>query len=213
MKKLVLLITFLFLTTSVQAGNYPPLKYHNIGINKKISHDSETGKWAYGIDKVSGNYFKKVKGDGAYNYINANKDYVFSTNCDYEFIKDGDFICYSNSDLNFSKINFSNNIISKTPLTEEEISAILKSYKIIKISEFSKNTNAYKMRKEFGSKNICILNDTDNKYDDYTFTSGNAKFNKFLLNGFIRVKTAGMFEFSSKNPTSPDLPWYVILVR
>ena len=215
MKKLVFLVAFLLFSLSVNANGFPPMKYGNIGSKKKITYDYNSGIWLLGADKTGNNYFIKTKNaENNYEYLNSNGEYAFSTDCDYEFITDGKFYCYSNEDLRFYLLGLSDSsAITKTPLTIEEVAQLLPKYKIIKLSDFSKSTNAYKLKKHFGSLKVFIFNDTDNTFPDYTYTSGNADFDKYLLNGFINIKSSGMIQFSSNYNNSSEIPWYVLLIR
>ena len=214
MKKLSVLLILSIFSLSVFAADFPPLKFSNISLNKKISYNQDLDKWSYGADKLTGNYYTKTKGFGDVpDYINQDKEYVFNTNCDFETIYGGKFLCYSNADLKFYQISLNDNDVIKSPISEEEITELLSGYKIIKISDFAKSTNAYKMKKDMGSQKVFIYNDTDKSFEDYTFTSGNTKFSKYSLNGFVTILSDGMIQFSSENHPTSESPWYVILVR
>ena len=135
------LIVLTLFSLSVFADNFPNIKYKNIGNKDKISYNSSTDTWSTKFDKTT-NYFIKTKGFGEYfDYLYPTKEFAFSTNCEYEFIYNGNLIGYSNKDLKFYDIQFANGGISKRELTKEEIEQILPDYKLIYLSDFSKNTN------------------------------------------------------------------------
>lgn len=199
---------------SANANNFPDIKYKNIKYKGKISYNSETNTWSNAINKNADNYFTKVKGFGdAYDYEDKDRNFAFSTDCEYEFIYNGSLIGYSNRDLKFYDITYANGGISKRPLTIDEIQAILPDYNIITLSQFSKNTNAFKIKKHVGDLKILLYNDTDNTFSGYSFYSGNAKFKHFLLKGFIVVQHPGMIQFSDLGSHSYEKPCYVLLVR
>ena len=214
MKKIFLTIFLLFAAgLTVYAENFPDLKYKNIAVKDKISYNSQTESWSHKIDKKNGNYYIKTKGFGNfYDYLNSEKSFAFSTNCEYEFIYNNQFIGYSNRDLKFYSITYKNGRIIKTPLSKEEIEVIFPDYKVIAISEFSTKTNSLKVKKHLGDLKIILYNDTSKDFDYYDFTSGNAKFKQYDLRGFLTVQKAGMIQFS-KHGEKDTKSWYIILVR
>ena len=212
-KIFICFILMLGMMNIVSAENFPNLKYKNIGLKDKISYDIQTNTWSKKIDKKNKNYFVKVKGFGDfYDYLDADKNFAFSTNCEYEFIYNNTLIGYSNRDLKFYEIIYDNNTIGKRALTVEETEALLPDYKIISLSEFSPKTNAFKIKRGSSPLKIFIYNDTENTFDNYTFFSGNAKFEQYDLKGFLTVHTPGMIQFSRTGEQNSGL-WYVILVR
>ena len=199
---------------SVFADNFPNIKYKNIKNKDKISYDAATDTWSTKFDKKTTNYFIKTKGFGEfYDYLYPNKDFAFSTNCEYEFIYNSNLIGYSNKDLKFFEIKFANGGISKRELTKEEIQQILPDYNVIYLSDFSKNTNSYKIKKHFGALKILLVNNTDDIFEDFEFTSGNAGFETYDLRGFLTVTKSGMIQFAKKDGSINDKNWYVLLVR
>ena len=207
------LIVLTLFSLSVFADNFPNIKYKNIGNKDKISYNSSTDTWSTKFDKTT-NYFIKTKGFGEYfDYLYPTKEFAFSTNCEYEFIYNGNLIGYSNKDLKFYDIQFANGGISKRELTKEEIEQILPDYKLIYLSDFSKNTNSYKIKKHFGALKILLVNNTDDIFDDFVFTSGNAGFKTYDLRGFLTVTKPGMIQFAKKDSHINDKNWYVLLVR
>ena len=208
------LIVFMLFGLSVYADNFPKIKYKNIGNKDKISYDSSTDTWSKKIDKKTTNYFIKTKGFGEfYDYLYPSKDFAFTTNCEYEFIYNGSLIGYSNKDLKFYDIQFANGGISKRELTKEEIEQILPDYKLIYLSDFSKNTNSYKIKKHLGALKILLINNTDDVFEDFEFSSGNAGFQTYDLRGFLTVTKPGMIQFAKRDGHINDKNWYVLLVR
>ena len=103
--------------------------------------------------------------------------------------------------------------MTKKELTEEEVQKLFPDFKIIKISEFSPNTNSLKIKKHARNEKIIILNDTDRTFANYSFSSGNAKFNTYELAGFINVTKKGMIQFSHFGENTQATPWFILLLR
>lgn len=202
---------FLMSSYNVYAGTMPDIGYKNIKLKEKISYNQKTNSW----DKKSkqNTNYTKTKGFGDfYDYIDSDKNFAFSTNCEYEFIYKGRLIGYSNHDMKFYDFTFVNNKLEKFELNKDEVEQMLPDYKIITFSDFSKKTNSLKVKKEFGSLKLLLLNDTDKIFDNYSFTTGNAKFLEYSLRGFLEVTKSGMIQFSDNNKDN-DKPWFIILVR
>ncbi len=213
-KRFLCLFVFILFSLSVYAENFPDIKYKNIGNKDKIAYDETADTWSKKFDKKTTNYFIKTKGFGEfYDYLYPNKNFAFTTSCEYEFIYNGSLIGYSNRDLKFYDIKFVNNGLSKRELTREEIEKILPDYHIIYLSDFSDKTNSYKIKKHIGSLKILLVNDTNDTFDDFRFSSGNASFKTFDLKGFINVTKSGMIQFAKNDSHINDKNWYVILVR
>lgn len=214
MKRILLCLFLIFcIVNSANAENFPKLKYKNINVKDKISYDIQTNTWSHKIDRKNKNYYIKTKGFGNfYDYLDSNKDFAFSTNCEYEFIHNNSLIGYSNRDMKFYEIIYDKKSTGKRALTMEEVEAILPNYKILPLSEFSEKTNSLKIKKGMSDLNIFLFNDSDNNYERYTFSSGNAKFEQYDLRGFITVQKSGMIQFSRLGETESK-NWYVILVR
>lgn len=209
----VLFLVFFCLSNTAFAGTMPDLKYKNINVKDKISYDMQTNVWSKKIDKKSKNYFIKTRGFGSfYDYLDADKNFAFSTNCEYEFIHNDSLIGYSNRDMKFYEIIYNGKTVGKRALTKEEISAVLPDYQIISLSEFSPLTNALKIKKEYKPLKILLFNDTENTFDNYTFTSGNAAFEQYDLRGFLTVHKAGMIQFSRVGEQN-NKNWYILLIR
>jgi len=213
MKKILSIFLFLVTMLAVQAENFPDLKYKNIGNKDKISYDFQTGNWSTKIDKKNGNYFIKTKGFGNfYDYLDSEKNFAFSTNCEYEFIYQNELIGYSNRDLKFYSIAYQNGALSKKELSKEQIEEMFPNYKVVAISEFSEKTNSLKIKKNFGDLKIILYNDTEKTFDYFTFSSGNVKFKKYDLRGFLTVQDSGMVQFA-RDGEHDYKNWYILLIR
>ena len=139
--------------------------------------------------------------------------FIFSTGTQYEFIYKGSLIGYSNSDLKFYEFEIKDNLLSQRELGVDEVINLFPKFKMIKISDFSKNTNSLKVKRKGRNIKILLYNDTDRFFNNYSFTSNNTKFENYELKGFINVKKKGMLHFSKFGENTKSTPWYVILVR
>ena len=214
MKKILLsLCLCLIAALSAYSNNFPDTKHKNIGTNDKISYDSNTDSWSKKIDRKAGNYFVKTKGFGDFfDYNDSNGSFAFSTECEYEFIYNNNFIGYSNRNMKFYYITYINGGISKRGLTKDEVESLFPEYKVIALSEFSEGTSSLKLKKHLGNLKILLFNDTDRTFDNYKFSSGNAEFEQYDLRGFLSVSKQGMIQFSG-GATSEQNPLYVLLIR
>ena len=214
MKKVLLtLFIFCFVSLSTYAENFPNLPYKNINNKEKISYDAQTDLWSKRINK-NDTYYIKTKGFGEFSdYIDSNKNFAFSTNCEYEFIYKNSLIGYSNKDLKFYQFSFINGELIKTPLAKEEVQNIFPTYRVISLADFSEKTNAYKIKKHFGALDVILLNESDKTYENYDYSSGNAKFNQYKLKGFLTITKPGMIQFAESDTSLSDNMWYMLLVR
>lgn len=215
MKKILFVMFFILLfSSSAIASNFANIKYKNIAIKDKISYNAADESWNDKTDKKRDLYFIKTKGFGDfYDYMYPNKSFAFTTDCEYEFIFNGNFIGYSNSDLKFYNIKLIGGKVFKQELTKKEVEELFPDYKIIEITEFSKIANAYKIKKHAGILKIIILNNTENKFHNFRFSSGNAEFEQYKLSGFINVTKPGMIQFSQDGEHISGKNCYVLLVR
>lgn len=214
MKKFLFAVIFLGLSAAVvSASEFPAMKCKNISFKSKISYNQETGVWNDKVNKNDENVLTKKESESGGIYVRKDGTCAFSTGCDYEFISDGKLIGYSNNELKFIEFKNDDGVLTGEDLSPEEIQPLIPSYKIVKISEFSDKTNVYKIKKHAGPLRIFIFNDTDKTFENYQFTSGNAEFKKYDLNGFVDISKKGMVEFSAKNGIYEGTPWYVLLVR
>lgn len=215
MKKIFLsLILASSLSLSAIASDTLSIPYKNLKKNAKITYNEELDSWSTKVNKHSPDMFvKNITEDNTSEYLYPDETFAFSTNCNYEFLNGKDLIGYSNSDLKFYDFAFLNGELTKRELTEEEVQALFPNFKIIKISEFSPNTNSLKIKKHGHNEKIIILNDTDKTFDNYTFTSGNAKFNTYELAGFVEITKKGMIQFSHFGENTQVTPWFILLLR
>ena len=211
MKKILYtFFVFLLSLTLVSANEVSGMKYKDIKLKSKITYD-ENG-WSYA--KKSDNYFIKTEGFGDYyDYLNKDKSYAFTTDCKYEFLYNKKLIGYSDKDFVFYEFDYSNGVLTRKPVPEEEIKNFLSGYRIVKLSEFSPYTNSLKIKKGLGSLRLLVLNDIGIDMTEYGFTSGNMKFETFSIAGAVRISSAGMLQLSKDGAKSSQIPWFVILVR
>ena len=95
----------------------------------------------------------------------------------------------------------------------DEVKDLFPTYKIIKISDFSKTTNSIKLKKKRKNLKIIVLNDTDKYFYNYDFTTNNSKFDRYALKGFLSVEKKGLIHFSRFGENSKNTPWYILLIR
>lgn len=215
MKKIVFsLIIFSTLFLSAYASDFLAVPYKNIKEEGKLKLVEDT--WTTKVERKDSDYFIKFvsAGTGSYSeFYKSNGDFAFTTGCQFEFVHKGDLIGYSNQDLKFYDFSLIDGEITRRELSEEEVQALFPDYKIIKISQFSPNTNSLKVKKEGRNFKIILLNDTDKNFYHYSFTSGNAKFEKSLLLGVLNITKKGMIQFSHFGDNTESTPWYILLVR
>lgn len=199
---------------SVNASDIENIEYKNVKNNSKIIYNQDKDIWSQNINRKEKKYFiKKQSLNGESIYTSFDNTLSFSTECQYEFLENGNLIGYSNKHLKFYDFAIVDNELTKRELSAEEIQALFPQYKIIKLSEFSKNTNSLKIKKDKHNFKIILLNDTENKFDNYSFSTNNAKFEKYQLIGFLNIHKKGMILFSNYGENSETTPWYVLLIR
>ena len=215
MKKILLsLIVMSAMVLCVNAEELLQIPYKNIKEESKLRIENDV--WTNKINKKEQDYLIKFISDGSGNYsefYNSDGTFAFTTDCQYEFLHKGDLIGYSNQDLKFYDFAYAEGKLNKRELTEDEISELFPDYKIVKISDFSTNTNSLKLKKEGHNFKIIILNDTDKNFYHYSFSSNNGKFETYPLAGFINVTKKGMFQFSRFGDNTESTPWFILLVR
>lgn len=215
MKKILLSLIVMFaMVLCANAEELLQIPYKNIKEESKLRFENDV--WTNKINKKEQDYLIKFISDGSGNYsefYNSDGTFAFSTDCQYEFLHKGDLIGYSNQDLKFYDFAYAEGKLNKRELTEDEISELFPDYKIVKISDFSTNTNSLKLKKEGHDFKIIILNDTDKNFYHYSFSSNNGKFETYPLTGFINVTKKGMFQFSHFGDNTETTPWFILLVR
>ena len=215
MKKILLSLIVMFATVlCANAEELLQIPYKNIKEESKLRIENDV--WTNKINKKEQDYLIKFISDGSGNYsefYNSDGTFAFSTACQYEFLHKGDLIGYSNQDLKFYDFTYAEGKLNKRELTEDEVAELFPDFKIVKISEFSPNTNSLKLKKEGHDFKIIILNDTDKNFYHYSFSSNNGKFETYPLTGFINVTKKGMFQFSHFDDNTESTPWFILLVR
>lgn len=214
MKKILSIIFAFCLMLSVSAEELANIPYKNIKEEGKIKYVDDI--WSDNVTRKDNDYFIKFisAGTGSYSeFYRPDGSFAFNTGCQYEFIYKGDLIGYSNQDLKFYDFVSIEGKFIPRELTPAEVQVLFPQHTIVKISEFSPNTNSLKIKKHGRNFKIILLNDTDMNFYHYSFTSGNAKYELYPLSGFINVKKKGMIQFSHFGENTKDNPWFVLLVR
>ncbi len=210
----IFVILFSFLLT-LPSFALEQIEYKNIKDGSKISFDGIN--WTEKIKKRNSNYYVKKIPESNTKYsefYSSQNEFLFSTGCEYEFIHKGSLLGYSNQDLKFYEFTLdNNNILQQRALTQEEVQALFQNYKIVKVSDFATNTNSFKIKKKQRHLKLILLNDTDKYFNNYGFSSNNAKFKQYELKGFLDISKKGMIQFSRFGENSKNSPWYIILVR
>lgn len=215
MKRIFLsLVALLSMSASVQAAEFLNIPYKNIKEEGKLKY--EDGVWTDKVARRETPYFIKFISDGTGSYsefFSSDGQFAFTTGTQYEFVNKGDLIGYSNQDLKFYEFTLSGRTAERRELTEEEVQALFPDFKIVKISEFSPNTNSLKIKKDKVNFKVILLNDTDRNFYHYSFTTDNSKFEIYPLRGFLNIKKKGMIQFSHFGDNTKNNPWFVLLVR
>lgn len=193
MKKLFLFIAISLFILPAFAGNLKTIQYKNLGTNAKYSYNEELYRWTKdkSADDISELY----------------------TICDYVFLINSKMYGYSNNDLKFFELLYTDGKLQKRALEEMEVQKLFPNRKIIKITDFSEETNSIKIKKNSQNRKLIIYNNTDKTFENYSFSTGNSKFDKYILKGFIDIDKKGMIQFSCYGENSKERPWYIILVR
>ncbi len=212
MKKFYLIVLFLFI--SLPALAFEDIAYKNIEEGTKIAEINSS--WTRKVPKKYTNYFVKkvsIEDSKLSEFYSAEGNIFFSTGCHYDFIYKGNLIGYSNYEMKFYEFYFKENELVRRELLYDEVKELFPTYKIIKISDFSKTTNSIKLKKKRKNLKIIILNDTDKYFYNYDFTTNNSTFERYFLKGFINIKKKGMIQFSRFGENSKNTSWYVLLIR
>lgn len=211
MKKIFLIL--IILSSFVLAVNATEtIQYKNLRNKTQIMYNQDFDSWSTKVNRKTDKYYVKTATDNGYEYLNSDDSFAFSTGCSYEFLKGNDLIGYSDKDLKFYDFALIDGQLTKQELTSDDVQALFPDFKIVKISDFSPNTNSIKLKKRDNSQ-LIILNDTDKNFEYYAFTSGNAKFKTYELAGFIKVTKKGMIQFSHFGENNETTPWFILLMR
>lgn len=211
--KRLLLGLFLSVCLAVNAQDFKQIQYKNIKDGAAITVTDDGLSWKLADKKSPKSFIKRISvGTSNFSeFYSPEGEFLFSTGCQYEFIYKGSLIGYSNADLKFYEFTMNNDLLEQRELSEDEVQAIFKDFRIIKISDFTTSTNSLKINK--GKGKFILLNDTDRYFYHYGFTSNNAKFQNYPLKGFLDVTKKGMIQFSHFGDNTKENPWYILLVR
>ena len=69
------------------------------------------------------------------------------------------------------------------------------------------------LQKKRSEEKIMLINDTKERFEDYEFTTNNAKFEHYNINNAINVTKPGMIQFSKISEKTENSPWFILLVR
>ena len=200
-KLLAYIVVCIFMSSSAFASELP---YRNIKDGSKIKFSDN---WTSKVSKKDNDCY--VREGSA--LISKNSDAVIETGCTYIFIYKGRLLGYS--DTKFYELGDIYSDTGKRELLPEEISQIFEKFKIIKITDFSPNTNSYRYKRNYKNSNIMVINDTTSELKNYTFYAANAKISRYPVNNAIKIRKRGMIQFVSDDGYSEEAPVYVILAR
>ena len=143
MKKILLTILACFICLAVNASDIKNLPYKNIKENGKITI-TEADNWSSKVKRKDTNSFirqgKLLKA--------KDNSYVIDTKCSYLFIEKNRLFGYSPSRLKFYEFVVNQGRVKIKELDLFQISSLFEDFHIIAISEFSKSTNVFKMKKK-----------------------------------------------------------------
>ena len=210
MKKILTSLLFICITLTAHAS----LPYKNIQKNEKLKFSDNV--WSIKVNTATADYFVKSISSGTGNYSEFYKPsgkLAFSTGCQYEFIKNGKLIGYSNPELKFYIFSLSKDKLVKRELTKNEVQELFSDYKIVTISEKKKNTNSINIKKPRGKFKVLLLNDTDEYFYHYSFSSKDAKFKSYPLTGLIDITKGGILQFSHIGGNTNLFPQYALFAK
>lgn len=205
MKKIFTLLIFILICSQmVFANEIEQMPLRDLSIKSKISV-TDGSNWSEKFNKKD-NFFQ-IKGGDIYS---KSGDLLYETKAEYLFISSGRLIgCL---DFKFYEYIFNENSIQKREMLPEETADIFKDFKVIKLSDFSELTHAYKFKKQ-GNEQIILINDLSENLDGYDFSTNNSKFAKYNIKNAIKITKTGIIEFSCTAGYSDSKPIYVLLVR
>ena len=212
--KKVLIILLVPFCLSANAADFQKIEYKNLKDGTKIESDGLS--WTTKINKKNKNYYvKRIPNSTSKisEFYSPDGNFLFSTGTEYEFIKKGSLIGYSNSNLKFYEFSIIDNFLQQRELIADEVQELFPDYKVIPLSKIPSSTNSLKIKKRRGDLKLILLNDTDRYFDNYSFTTNNSKFKPYLLKGFIDIEKKGMIQFSRFGDNSKNSPWFILLVR
>ena len=204
-------IIFCSVVLSTYANDFKKINYKSLKDETKLIYNIESDMWTTKVNKKDVGYLTKyISEQNISEYYNMDGTLAFSTGCNFDFVEKGNLIGYSNTDLKFYDFILMNGETIKRPLSKEEVQALFPKFDVITLSQFSNNTNSLKLKKDKLNYKIILVNDTEKSFKDYNFTTGNAKFDNYELQGFLKINKKGMIQFSNYNDKKE---WYILLVR
>ena len=208
MRKLFITFFVLLMCLPVFASDIKNLPYKNIKENSKITV-TESAAWSQKVSRKDtssfvrqGNLLKK-----------QDNSLTIDTKCKYIFLNDGKLYGYSDSIMRFYEFVPSNGKILIKELDINKVSSLFEDFHIIAISEFSKTTNVFKIKKKRGEEKIMLINDTKKRFGDYKFTANNAKFEQYNINNTIGITKSGMIQFAKSGESAKNALRFILLVR
>ena len=189
---LVLILAFFIICTPSFASKLKELPYKNIDEGKGIKY-TDAGIWT---DKAGKRDSARLVRNGSL-LNSADGSISYDTGCSYLFINNGNLFGYSPIYTKYFELSFSKEQISKRELTVDEVGALFEKFKIIKVSDFSEYTNAYKFTREKRKIPVMVLNDTEEAMPSYVFSTNNAKIDRYITGNAILIKRGGMLQFST----------------
>ncbi len=213
MKKFFILVCIFLLAQRAYADSLCKIKYNNLTYNAKITYSDNL--WSTKNIRNDRLNYKKIKNKTNFKteLISNQNNIHYILDSDYEFIIKGRLIGYSNDALKFYEYKIVDNKLYKRELSEYEVHELFPEYKIIKISDFSDTTNSLKINKTRKDLKLILLNDTEMGFNNYWFTTNNAKFKPYNLKGFIDITKKGMIQFATSNKNIDNTAWFILLVR
>lgn len=207
MKKLLLLFLLFNILLCADASEVRQLPYKDIKNDSKIMYTT-SGGWTNKVKRKDSCYIRNGQ------TFQSNNDLItFDTGCDYLFITDGRLIGFSNDELKLYEFVYDNESIKKSELDQIEAASVFREFHVIPVSEFSTYTNVCKLKKRRHEEKYLILNDTDTLFENYGFTTNNAKIETYPISGAVCVIKKGLIQFSKSGDDTKNSPWFILLVR
>ena len=208
MKKLLITFFIFFICSSVFASDIKNLPYKNIKENSKITV-TEADIWSQKVNRKDLGSFVRHE-----NLLKKrDNSLIIDTKCKYIFLNNGKLFGYNDSIMRFYEFIPSNGKISIRELDINQVASLFQDFHIIAVSEFSKSTNVFKIKKKRNEEKIMLINDTNKRFDGYKFTTNNAKLERYNINNAIGVTKSGMIQFSKTGENTQNTPWFILLVR
>jgi len=208
MKKFLFTFFVFLVCSSVYSADVKNLPYKNIKENSMITV-TEADIWSQKVNRRdmgnfvrNGNLLKKM-----------DDSLIIDTKCKYLFLNNGRLYGYDDAIMRFYELIPLNGKVSFKELDFNEVSVLFKDFHIIAVSEFSESTNVFKIKKKRSEEKIMLINDTKERFEDYEFTTNNAKFEHYNINNAINVTKPGMIQFSKISEKTENSPWFILLVR